>query len=325
VQDQILDWAVVALPTLLSLWGVLVTLEPPDKKHKTKWRVALFLGGIFVSGLTYRQQASQRARAHEEAHEFLEHVVEQERLGAAQFNALTEKFNAFVALHPRQERLPAMPKPPSAEEIAAEVSKQLKGSQPATSSSTPPAKSPANTTTVVPAPVPPIVAALPQPTVCRGDRLSECSDEQLLAWGKPLVAKVQAIEDDYMADLKKLDDIKAGNWLGEALGEIVGIGNDKTSRRLKAHAQAEEKVADYFRNCCAEDALAYHKELKLRTGGGLEKTDDYEWATNLLKPPKSKEFKNARQDNKIIGVVYDLQSLQSGLQIAQIEKRIHQP
>jgi hypothetical protein len=129
MQDQILDWAVVALPTLLSLCGVRVTLEPLDKKHKTKWRVALLISGLVVSGLTYRQQERQRARANAESHEFLEQVIEQERIGTAQFNALTDKFNAFVARHARQERPILTPQSPTAEEIAAEVSKQLRGSK----------------------------------------------------------------------------------------------------------------------------------------------------------------------------------------------------
>jgi hypothetical protein len=165
--------------------------------------------------------------------------------------------------------------------------------------------------------------ALPSPSApqtpkpCRGDALQESSDDQLLEWGKPLVANAESIENDYMADLKKLDDIKGGNWLGA----LVGVG-DKDSRWLKAHAEAEEKAAERFRDCCAENALAYHKELAQRTGGGLEKNEIYEWIQNLMKPIQSKEYKKAKENGgNIVYIVGDLHQLQFGLQRKAIRRQ----
>ena len=140
-----------------------------------------------------------------------------------------------------------------------------------------------------------------------------------MEWGKPLVTNIEAVENDYMADLKKLDDIKAGSW--NWLREIAGIG-DKDSRWLKAYADAQEKAVTRFRSCCADSALSYHKELAQRIGGGLAQADIYEWMQDLMKPVKSREYKNARDDaSKIINVLGDLHQLQIELEIAQVKRR----
>lgn len=152
-------------------------------------------------------------------------------------------------------------------------------------------------------------ARLPTPAKpCRGDGLSECSDEQLLEWGKPLLENVEAIENAHMADLKALDDIK-GNWIGFL------IGKDKDSKWLKAYAEAQEKAADRFRDCCAENTLKYQKELAQRVGGGLEKNELYDWIQKLLKPINSKVWKEARQEggSKIVDITGDLNLLRIGL------------
>ena len=133
-----------------------------------------------------------------------------------------------------------------------------------------------------PAPIPtPIPTPLPQarstptpaeasetPKRCRADRLGECTDKQLEEWGKPLIEQISTIEDRYMADLKRLYDIKDSNWFKE----FVGIG-DKNGRWLKAYAAAQDKAAEDFRNCCAEDALAYYKELAHQAGSGYDKVE----------------------------------------------------
>lgn len=317
MEDQLLDWLVVILPFLLSVWGILVTLEPLDKKHKTKWRVALFVSGVLVSTLTYQQQARQRAKAHEAAHEALEHAIEQDRNNAERFNALKDSIAA--ALRPRPQRSMIAPKPPTADEIAAALSEKLKGLQP-----TSPIPSPDKHTSTAAAP-PPVAPPRTQPLVvqpCLPARLRDCSDEQLLAWGKPLVANIEAIENDYMADLKKLDTIKSG-WLGELAGDfLIGVNTDAASKRVKAMTLAEERVADRFRDCCAEAAIEYHKELVLRTQDRSDQTAEFEWAQNVLNPIKSKEWKKARQDGgKIISILYDLHSLQINLDIVGIQRR----
>jgi hypothetical protein len=51
------------------------------------------------------------------------------------------------------------------------------------------------------------------PKRCRGDSLGDCSDEELLERGRPLMESVSTIENAHMANLKALDDIK-GNWAG---------------------------------------------------------------------------------------------------------------
>ena len=286
-----------------------MTLEPLDKRHKFKWRVGLVLSGVMVSSLTYWQQARQRVRADSDARAFREHAVLEERNNTDKFNALTEKFNLFVAQISRPPKVVAAPKVPTAEEIASAVGQKLKDIQPAPS--TAPDKNTATATNVVPAAVVPLVIQPPTAQPCRGDRLSQCSVDQLLEWGKPLVANIDAVESDYMVDLKKLDYVKSGNWFGE----LIGIG-DKNSKWLKAHALAEEKAADRFRDCCAESALVYHKELAQRTAGGLQNTDAYEWVQNLVKPVRSKEWKKARQDGgNVISVRGDLESLQLELKI----------
>jgi hypothetical protein len=81
---------------------------------------------------------------------------------------------------------------------------------------------------------------------------------------------------------------------------------------LKAYAQAQEKAADEFRDCCAENALKYHKELTLREGSGLQKNELYDWIQELLKPIKSNEWKEARQDggSKVVDITGDLRLLE---------------
>jgi hypothetical protein len=313
LMNSILDWLVVVLPTLLSLWGVFVTLEPLDKRHKIKWRVALFVSGLVVSSLTYWQQEVARVRAAGESREYHEQQIRQERTSAENFNALVVRFNAFVA--ERRQKPATIPRPPTAEEIASAVSQRLKDMQNTQPTTPTPTKNP-------PAPLTSAVVQPPLLTLqpCRGDRLSECSDEQLLNWGKPLVKNIEAIEDDYMADLKELDDIKAGKW--NWLREIAGVG-DKDSKWLNGYAQAQEKAADHFRDCCAEKAIVYHKELSQRLGGGEKNRNVYEWAQDLMKPEDSKESKKARQDaGKIVDLLGDLHQLPIDLKIAHLNAAI---
>lgn len=59
--DSILEFAVVILPTILAIVGVVFSLKVPDSRHHRKLRVALFAFGLLVSGLTFWQQR----RSHE--------------------------------------------------------------------------------------------------------------------------------------------------------------------------------------------------------------------------------------------------------------------
>ena len=153
-----------------------------------------------------------------------------------------------------------------------------------------------------------VTQAPPKP--CRGDSLGECSNDALLEWGKPLMENIEALEDKHMADLKRLDDMK-GSWMGFL------IGKDKDSKWLKAYSEAQEKAADGFRDCCAESALTYHHQLVQRIGGGQEKNELYDWIQKLLKLPKSREWKEARQEggSKIVDITADLHSLQFKLRM----------
>lgn len=165
-------------------------------------------------------------------------------------------------------------------------------------------------------PHPPTILVTPSVTPppvrpCRGDNLHDCSDEELLEWGKPLLAAVDGIVNTHMADLKALDDIKGGNWMSFL------VGQDKDSKWLRAHAEAQEKAADGFRDCCAESTLNYHRELVQRLGGGTDKNNVYQWVEKLLKSTKSKDWKEARQDagGRILDINYDLSVLSNHLDL----------
>jgi len=146
------------------------------------------------------------------------------------------------------------------------------------------------------------------PNSCQ-DNLSGCSDEQLLEWGKPLLKRMNDIVDAHMVALGKLDDIKGGNWMSFLTGQ------DKDSKWLRAYADAQESAADHFRDCCAENALHYHKELLQRLDGGQDNITLYAWINELLQPLKSKAWKAARKEggSQVMDVRNDLQSLSSTL------------
>src|SRR5258708_24613068 len=255
MSDPVLDLLVWVLPFVLAIVGVLVTLEPVNQGHKWKWRIGLLGFGAAVSVMTYYQQARQRAKSASDAREIREQVIRQERNSDERFDELTSKFNAFVAESLRQTRSPAIviPRVPSAEEIAVEVDKRLNARLPQPNPASPTTEKPPVTK-----PIPPPLSTTSNPAIirpCRGDRLNECSDEQLLEWGKPLVGSILAIHNDYMADTKKLDDIKGGklDWLRE----FVGIGGDKDSKWLKALELPRQKPSDNFRVRGSDRALRY--------------------------------------------------------------------
>lgn len=64
--DSILEWAVVFLPTVLSIAGVFVSIRIPGSHHHRRWYIGLLFFGIFVSAVTFWQQSRSRASHGEE-------------------------------------------------------------------------------------------------------------------------------------------------------------------------------------------------------------------------------------------------------------------
>src|ERR1700675_1750703 len=58
--DAFLDWAVVLLPTLVSVVGVFVSLKAPHSKHRAALRIGLITFGVLLSGATFWQQSRSR-------------------------------------------------------------------------------------------------------------------------------------------------------------------------------------------------------------------------------------------------------------------------
>jgi hypothetical protein len=100
---------------------------------------------------------------------------------------------------------------------------------------------------------------------------------------------------------------------------LIGVG-DESSKRIRALSQAQENAVTRFKDCCAEHALVYHRELAERTGGS-QQNDVYEWIARLSKPPKSKEYREAKDDaDKILMVLSGINQLQFQLRIAAIKR-----
>ena len=158
----------------------------------------------------------------------------------------------------------------------------------------------------------------PQPKAhfCRSDALQDCSDEELLEWEKPLVASIEAVLDQHSRETKDLDNINGASWLGQ----LVGLP-DKNSRQLKALEQAERKSAERFADCCAANALMYHKEVLQRTGGD-EQANLYRWVEDLTKGQGSKEHKKAMQDSRVTEVLINIIDLQIGLRKKVLEANL---
>ena len=80
--DKILDLAVVVLPTVLGILGLLFSLKVPREATHSKWRYTLVMMGLAISALTYWQQSRSRdshaaeVKEHKEAIEKLQQMVE---------------------------------------------------------------------------------------------------------------------------------------------------------------------------------------------------------------------------------------------------------
>jgi hypothetical protein len=325
VPDSVLDLLVWVLPFLLSLVGMLLTLEPlsqQSQRHKWKWRIGLAVFGGTLSLMTYVQQGRQRAQSTSNIRELREQALRQERESDQRAEDLKKNFDVFVAESLRERRATpiVIPKSPTAEEIAAELDRKLSARLNGANSPNPTEGKPLvqakPTPTLVPTPIDPPIRRW-----CRNDHLNECSDEELLERLKPLVTNILAIHEEYSTDTKRLDDIKGGklNWLRE----LAGIGGDKDSKWLKGFELARKKASDHFRDCCAETALVYHKELLQRYHEGSDNAELYEWVQSLLRPVGSKEWKKARDDGSKVGDVYfDLHFYQIHLEYVIAVSRI---
>jgi hypothetical protein len=126
VPDYVFDWAVIVLPTVLSITGVLVSLRVPDQRYLWHWSVCLIVFGLGVSVVTGIDQklARDAPRRSEDAlqskydklHEQLQQVNGNGRYIQGQLDALTlmaranrpaDEANVLVnALHDLSNRLP---------------------------------------------------------------------------------------------------------------------------------------------------------------------------------------------------------------------------
>jgi hypothetical protein len=302
--DLTLDLLVWVLPFLLSVLAFFLTLEPLNeryKPHKWKWRIGLVIFGAGVSFMSYWQQTRQRAKAASDVQDLQEQILHLEREGEHRTDDLKGQLNAFVAESLRHKSGAVVAKTPTAEEIATELDKRLSArlQPPNSATEKPPVQqlpTKPTSTPVSPPAAPPIIRP------CRDDRLSECSDEQLLENLKPLLAGIRAISDEYSAETKKLDDINGGKM--DWLRILAGTGGDKDSKWLKGLEHAKRTATERFRDCCAERALTYHKELLQRDHKRSNEAELYEWIQNLLKPINSKEWKKARDEGAYVGSVY---------------------
>jgi len=312
MRDSILDILVAVLPFVLSVVGAW-TFEPL-RDHKSAWRTGLILVGLTFTVLTLIQQTRQRTKAVAESRELKEQLIRQAQQSEQSEEDLKRSFQAFAAKSSRINAARMVtPQAPSAEEIAAAVAKQLIANSPAGSpGSTPAPEKPRPAVTPSPIPAPTTAHEMATLRACRGDRLRDCSDEQLLEWGKPLVSEIGGINDQFMSDEKQLGDIKGGKM--DWLRELAGTGGDKDSKWLKGYELANRSATEKFRDCCAERALAYHQESMERDHTALDNTELYEWVKDLLQPEGSKAWKKARDDGSKVGDVYfDLDRFQINL------------
>jgi hypothetical protein len=63
VIGSFLDWAVVLLPTGISLAGVWASVRTPPKQRHTHWKWGIVVAGLLCSGLTFWQQSRTRNAA----------------------------------------------------------------------------------------------------------------------------------------------------------------------------------------------------------------------------------------------------------------------
>jgi len=315
--DFLLNVSLLAVvPFLLAAYGGHLAAETiPDVRARRRaktWFWLLCVIGVGIAALSqYRYGQAENAHnrvAHEqdlmateaakEAKEARAELVASESANSKKLLDLQSKMtNLLMRPQPVQQKIDELK---LRDEIAAAVANKVKPG-------------------IVAPEVPQTQTAIPpQPKAhsCRGDALQECTDEELLEWGSPLVAQVGALDDQYNEEVKKLDDIKNGNWIGVLFG-----APDKSTKWLKGFEQAQVKAVERFRDCCAGSVLAYHKELMLRVGGGEQEKGLYDWVEDVTQPVQSKAYKRAKQDQRVPFVKIDLDRLQSHLKIKDMYER----
>jgi len=285
------------IPFVLAAYGgqlaaeTIADLKARRKKVRIFWGLCIF--GVFLAACyQYSVEKTDEERQFnaikaEEAHQRKADEAQEVALKAQVDLRTIEKSNGdqIAALKARVQELIATAKNPDQKNAAIDLNQAITtalSEQLARQQARLPPPVSSNSSMAPPSPT--------SPRKCSGDNLGDCDDEELLKWGAPLSASVDDIESTYMADLKSLDQIKGGNILSFL------TGNDKDSKWIRLYAAAEEKAADRFRDCCAENSLKYHKEMAQRVGGGLQKTELYGWIEKLLRPIGSKEWKQARKE-----------------------------
>jgi hypothetical protein len=315
--DFLLNVSLLALvPFLLAAYGghlAAETISDLKARRRAKtWFWLLCVIGVGIAALSQyrygqaedvrnkvaRQQDLMATEAAKEAKEARAELAASENANTKKLLDLQSKMtNLLMRPQPVQQKIDELK---LRDEIAAAVANKVK----------PGIVAPAfpQTQTAVPA----------QPKVhsCRGDALQECTDEELMEWGSPLVSQIEVLDNQYNDEVKKLDDLKNGNWIALVFG-----APDKSTKWLKGFEQARFKATERFRDCCAESVLAYHRELMQRVGGGEQEKDLYDWVEDVTKPIQSKEYKRAKQDPRAPFVKIDLDRLQSRLRIKDIYER----
>jgi hypothetical protein len=59
--DALLDWLVILLPALLSVAGVVVSMDAPKSHHRRRWYAGLIAFGVGMSGVAFLDQSRSRA------------------------------------------------------------------------------------------------------------------------------------------------------------------------------------------------------------------------------------------------------------------------
>lgn len=131
------------------------------------------------------------------------------------------------------------------------------------------------------------------PRQCRADNLSLCSNDDLLTLGSVLQHRMKLILDEFQEATSGMERGTPG-W-------------------YKAFDAAEVRASKEFRECCAEDALKYHKEVAARLGPGHEDAALYDWTQKILQPLDSNDYIEAAHDTKAIQFYYDLTVMQAEL------------
>jgi hypothetical protein len=284
--DFLIGVALLAIvPFFLAAYGghvAAAALDNPISRRSAKVKFwSMFTVGVLIAAVyQYRtQRADEEKQTKTEIAQRNALLVQGELEAAEKSNAeliqsLQNRIERVLSYTQSQHQRIALLKLQN--ELSKELSKKLENQ------GSPPKQSPANDSV-------PVSVARP----CRGDNLAACGDHELLEWGRSLLTQIEAINDNYMA--------------------VVEVLNKSTvdAKWLEKNSQAQEAAVDQFRDCCAADAVKYHKELVSRVGGGMEDASSYEWAQGLLSPVESDESKRARENSayRIGGIYFNLKIL----------------